>query len=116
MGPMGRPGQRNGGPSDDWVVLKCSNRDTIIVEYPPQGIRTMTADNFDNVLTALRQRQPHQMFTVELHGGLRFEVDHPGAIVIRDGVAIFLASAGIPIWFDHDSVTQIIGAPANTAD
>ena len=75
----------------------------------------MTADNFDRVLVALRQRQPFQMFTVELHGGRRFEVDHPGALVIRDGVAVFLAPGGAPIWFDHESANQIIGGPANTS-
>ncbi len=73
----------------------------------------MTAGNFDQVLQALRQRKPFQMFTVELTGGHRFEVDHPGAIVIRDGVAVFLAPGGSPIWFDHLSVSQIEGAPAN---
>ena len=74
----------------------------------------MTADNFDTVLEGLKQLQPFRVFTVELHGGRRFEVDHPGALVVRDGVADFLAPGGVPIWFDHDSVTQITDAPANT--
>ena len=74
----------------------------------------MTADNFTSVLEGLRQLRPFHMFTVELHGGRRFEVDHPGALVVRDGVAVFLAPGGVPIWFDHDSVNQIIGAPAST--
>lgn len=73
----------------------------------------MTAENFDRVLNALRLRQPFQVFTVELHGGQRFEVDHAGAIVIRDGVAVFLAPRGMPIWFDHDSANQIFGAGAD---
>jgi hypothetical protein len=50
---------------------------------------------------------------VELQGGERFEVDHPDAIVIPDGAAVFLAPGGVPIWFDHESVNQVIGAPAN---
>jgi hypothetical protein len=29
-------------------------------------------------------------------------------------VAVFLAPGGIPVWFDHESVNQIIGAPAST--
>jgi hypothetical protein len=76
----------------------------------------MTADNFDRVLLALSQRQPFQVFTVELHGGQRFEIDHPRATVVRDGVAVFLAPGGVPIWFDHDSVNQIIGANANSVE
>jgi hypothetical protein len=74
----------------------------------------MTADNLTNVLEGLRQLQPFGVFTVELHGGRRFEVDHAGALVVRDGVAVFLAPGGVPIWFDRDSVNQIIGAPAST--
>lgn len=74
----------------------------------------MTSDNFMHVLDGLRQVQPFHVFTVELQGGRRFEVDHPGALVVRDGVAVFLAPGGVPIWFDHESVNQIIGAPAST--
>jgi hypothetical protein len=74
----------------------------------------MTSQNFENALESLRRHQPFRVFTVELHGGERFEVDHAGALVVRDGVAVFLAPGGKPIWFDHDSVNQIIGAPANT--
>ncbi len=74
----------------------------------------MTADNFDNLLRGLQDRRPFQVFTVELHGGQRFEVDHPKAIVVRDGVAVFMAPGGTPHWFDHDSLNQIIGAPASS--
>jgi hypothetical protein len=74
----------------------------------------MTAENFDRVLEGLKQRTPFQVFTVELHGGHRFEVDHPGALVVRDGVAVFIAPGGVPVWFDHESVNQLVGAPANT--
>jgi hypothetical protein len=75
----------------------------------------MTAENFDRVMQGLQQRQPFQVFTVELHGGQRFEVDHPRAMVVRDGVAVFLAPGGVPIWFDHESVNHIIGASADTS-
>jgi hypothetical protein len=74
----------------------------------------MTADNFTSALDGLKQLQPFRVFTVELHGGRRFEVDHPGALIVRDGVAVFLAPGGVPILFDYDSVNQIIAAPANT--
>ena len=75
----------------------------------------MTAENFEQVLDGLIRRTPFRVFTVELHGGQRFELDHPGALVHRDGVAVFLAPGGVPIWFDHESVNQVIGAPASTA-
>ncbi|WP_088257688.1 hypothetical protein [Fimbriiglobus ruber] len=69
----------------------------------------MTADNFASTLSGLQRLNPFRVFTVELNGGRRFEVDHPGALVVRDGVAVFLAPGGVPIWFDHESVNQIIG-------
>jgi ABC-type arginine transport system ATPase subunit len=74
----------------------------------------MTAENFEQVLHALTERQPFHVFTVELNGGKRFEVDHARALVVRDGVAVFIAPGGVPVWFDHESVNQIVGASANS--
>jgi hypothetical protein len=75
----------------------------------------MTAENFDQVLRVLQDKTPFQVFTVELNGGRRFEVDFPNALVVRDGVAVFVAPGGVPILFDHDSVNQVIVASANTS-
>jgi hypothetical protein len=74
----------------------------------------MTAENFDHALRALQDRKPFRVFTVELHGGERFEVDAPNALVVRDGVAVFVAPGGIPRLFDHESVNQLIAADAST--
>ena len=76
----------------------------------------MTTENFDHVLETLRELCPFRVFTVEFNGGKKFEVDHPGALVVRDGVAVFLAPGGIPVWFDHESVNQIIGVPAGSSN
>ena len=73
----------------------------------------MTAEHFDELLNTLMDRQPFRVLTVELHGGRRFEIDHPRATVVRNGMAVFLSPGGTPIWFDHDSVNQIIEAPAS---
>jgi hypothetical protein len=70
----------------------------------------MTAENFQQVLEALTKRTPFQIFTVELQGGHRFEVDRRNAIVFRDGVAVFIAPGGVPVWFDHQSVNKFGGA------
>jgi hypothetical protein len=75
----------------------------------------MTEEHFERVLDGLRQLQPFRVFTVELNGGKRFEVDHAGALVVRDGVAVFIAPGGVPIWFDHESVNQFVGAPSNSS-
>jgi hypothetical protein len=67
----------------------------------------MTSENFENTLDELIERKPFRIFTVELHGGRRFEIDHPKALNYRYGVAVFLAPGGIPIIFDHDSTNKI---------
>lgn len=69
----------------------------------------MTSEHFEELLAALRERQPFHPFTVELIGGHQFEVDHAQAMVVRDGVAVYLRAGGVPVWFDHESVTQIAG-------
>ena len=74
----------------------------------------MTAGNFDKALIAMRDTKPFRLFTVELIGGRRVEVDHPNAFVVRDGVAIFVAPGGYPVIFDHDSVLRFIGAASTT--
>ena len=75
----------------------------------------MTSDNFQQLLDALSTRSPFHPFTVEMVGGRRFEVDHARALVTRDGVAVYIAPGGIPIWFDHESVTAIIGDTASAS-
>jgi len=69
----------------------------------------MLVENFDNVIKALKARKPFQPFTVELVSGGRFEVDFPDALAIREGVAVFFAPGNVPIFFDHESVSQLIG-------
>jgi hypothetical protein len=75
----------------------------------------MTLENFETIIGTLVTRTPFRPFTVELVGGSRFEVDGPRARVARDGVAVFVAPGGVPIWFEHESVTQIIGETAEAS-
>ena len=71
----------------------------------------MEADHFDQTLIAFRRRIPFQPFTVALVNGDRFEVDHHDALVVRDGVGIYIGPGGIPGVFDHEGVSQIIDDP-----
>ena len=71
----------------------------------------MTAEHFDRKLRAFQKRAPFKAFTVELVSGQRFQVDHPEALVLRDGVAVFVAKGGIPVIFDHEGVSQVLGEP-----
>ena len=59
--------------------------------------------------TTFHERRPFKPFTVVLISGRQFEVDHPGALVHRDGVAIYVAPGGVPIIFDHEGVEHFIG-------
>jgi len=69
----------------------------------------MAPQSFENALKALQQRKPFRPFTVELVSGDRFEVDFPNALVIRDGVAVFIGPGGVPVLFDLEGVSQLIG-------
>ena len=76
----------------------------------------MTQENFENMLEAFLAAKPFRIFTVGLNGGRRFEVDSPRAVVYRDGVAVFAAPGGIPMYFNHESVNLVADVPANRLD
>ena len=76
----------------------------------------MTADNFNRMLRAFQRSTPFRPFTVELASGFRFQVDHPEALVFRDGVAVHVAPGGAITLIDHEGVSQISdAASAQTA-
>lgn len=69
----------------------------------------MESENFERTLAAFKRRTPFQPFTVALVNGDRFEVDHPDALLVRDGVAVYVAAGGVPVIFDHEGVSQVTG-------
>ena len=69
----------------------------------------MDTDTFEGTLRAFKRRVPYRPFTVALVNGDRFEVDHPDALVVREGVALYLGPGGIPVVFDHEGVSQVVG-------
>jgi hypothetical protein len=69
----------------------------------------MEADHFERTLNAFKTRSPFRPFTVALVNGDRFEVDYAGALLVRDGVAVYIAAGGIPVIFDHEGVSQVVG-------
>ncbi len=71
----------------------------------------MDAGQFERSLRAFQRVSPFRPFTVALVNGDRFQVDHPEALVLRDGVAVFIAAGGVPTLFDHTSVSQLVGEP-----
>ena len=69
----------------------------------------MELANFDETLRTFKRRTPFRPFTVALVNGDRFEVDHPEALLVRDGAAVYLGRGGVPVVFDHEGVSQVIG-------
>ncbi len=70
----------------------------------------MQAAQFERSLRAFQRRAPFQSFTVALINGNRVQVDHPKALVLRGGTAVYVAADGVPTLFDHSSVSQLVGA------
>jgi len=69
----------------------------------------MTAKNFERTLRAFHRRAPFRPFSVALVSGDRMEIDHPDALVLRGGVAVFVAADGTPTLFDHESASEVSG-------
>jgi hypothetical protein len=69
----------------------------------------MDRDTFNGAIRAFKHRKPFQPFTVAMVNGDRVEVDHPDALAVRDGLALYVAPGTIPWFFDHEGVSQIIG-------
>jgi hypothetical protein len=69
----------------------------------------MDRDTFDTTMRTFKQRTPFRPFTVSLVNGEHLEIDHPDAVVVRDGVALFAGPGGIPAVFDYEGVAQIVG-------
>jgi hypothetical protein len=64
---------------------------------------------FAETIRAFRQRTPFRVFTVVTVSGNKYEIDHPEAILERDGVALFAGPGGVPVIFDHEGVSEVVG-------
>ncbi len=69
----------------------------------------MDRDTFTETIRAFKHRAPFRPFTVVTVAGNRHEVDHPDALAVKDGVALFLAPGGVPVIFDHEGISEVIG-------
>jgi len=69
----------------------------------------MDRDTFESTVRTFKNQKPFRPFTISLVNGERVEVDHPDALVVRDGVGLFAGPGGIPAVFDHEGVAQVIG-------
>jgi hypothetical protein len=75
----------------------------------------MDRNTFDQTIREFKHRTPFRPFTVAMQNGDRLEIDHPDALAVRDGVALFAGPGGIPSIFDHEGVNRVIGDLAGQA-
>jgi hypothetical protein len=69
----------------------------------------MDRATFDSTIRAFKHRTPYQPFTIAMVNGNRFEIDHPEALALRDGVALFAGPGGVPVIFDYEGVSEVVG-------
>lgn len=69
----------------------------------------MDRNVFAGTIRAFKDRKPFRPFTVVTMSGQRHEVDHPEALAIRGGVALFIGPGEVPVIFDHESVDEVVG-------
>ncbi len=69
----------------------------------------MDRDTFTETIRAFKTRTPFRPFTVVTISGNRHEVDHPEALAVNDGVALFAGPRGVPVIFDYEGVSEVIG-------
>lgn len=74
----------------------------------------MDRHTFDEMLQFYKERKPFRPFTLIMVSGDRLEVDHGGALGVRDGVALYVASGGVPIAFDSEGVSHVVGDLSST--
>jgi hypothetical protein len=74
----------------------------------------MDRNTFNGAIRALKHRSPFQPFTVAMVNGDRFEVDHPDALAVRDGIALFAAPGNVPVIFDNEGVSELVGDLSGT--
>ncbi len=72
----------------------------------------MKAETFEKTLRGFSERVPFRPFTVELINGRQFAINHPEALVIRKGIAVYIDPDDALIIFDHEGVNQFTGSPA----
>ncbi|HYR57336.1 MAG TPA: hypothetical protein VEO95_01855 [Chthoniobacteraceae bacterium] len=73
----------------------------------------MELNVFDQSLKELSRRAPFKPFVVEMSSGSSIEVKHPEALAFHEGLAVYISTGGVPMFFDHTSVTRLIGAPVS---
>jgi len=69
----------------------------------------MDRETFAGTIRTFKGRTPFRPFTIVTVSGRRYEIDFADAILEREGIALFAAPGGVPVIFDHEGVSEVIG-------
>jgi hypothetical protein len=69
----------------------------------------MDRESCPETIKAFQRRTPFRSFTVATVNGNRYEVDDPDALAVREGLAISAGPGRVPVFFDHEGVSEVIG-------
>ncbi len=69
----------------------------------------MERDNFTATIQSFQRRPLFGPSRVAIVDGDRLEIDYGNMVVVREGIAVFIAPGGTPVSFDYEGVSQIIG-------
>jgi hypothetical protein len=69
----------------------------------------MDRETFTETIRAFKNRAPFRPFTVVTVSGNKYEIDHSDALAVNDGVALFAGPGGVPVIFDFEGVSEVIG-------
>lgn len=67
----------------------------------------MERESFAATIDALKRQKPFRPFIISLLNGDRSEVDFSDAPMHRGKLAVYLGLNGVPIVFDHESISEI---------
>ena len=72
----------------------------------------MHPNTFETALRGFIRNGPFRPFTVELVNGRQYVIEHPEALIFRDGrIAVYIAPDSSLTIFDPAGVAQVTGSP-----
>ena len=61
----------------------------------------MDPDTLAETIETFQDQTPFHPFTLAMNDGSRLEIDHPRAVVYRNGTGVFVGPAGTPHLFNQ---------------
>ncbi len=75
----------------------------------------MERESFERSLNAFARRVPFKPFRVELTSGTTIRIEHPEALVVRGGVAVYVAPDGPISLLDPQGAVRLSDVESSSA-